>query len=132
MRETGPVHRRITPLWPQANAQAETFMKPLTKAIRSAVIDQRNWRKELNRFLLNYRATPHSTTQLSPARLLFNRDINTKLPQITTECTSDIHEQLVRRDFSEKGRMKANTDRAQRAKTSEIKVGDTVLVKQPK
>eukprot|EP00794_Sanderia_malayensis_P001406 gene1406-1554_t len=28
--------------------------------------------------------------------------------------------------------MKENTDRAQRAKTSEIKIGDNVLVKQPK
>ena len=132
MRETGPVHRRITPLWPQANAQAETFMKPLTKAIRSAVIDKRNWRKELNRFLLSYRATPHSTTQFSPAQLLFNRSINTKLPQLTTENTSETHQHLVHRDFIEKGKMKENTDRAQRAKASGIDIGDTVLVKQPK
>ena len=61
MRENGPVHRRITPLWPQTNDQAETYMKPLTKAIRSAVIDKKNWRKELHRLLLNCRAIPHST-----------------------------------------------------------------------
>ena len=33
MDENGPVHKHITPLWPQANAPAENFMKPLTKAI---------------------------------------------------------------------------------------------------
>ena len=33
MDENGPVHKRITPLWLQANAPAENFMKPLTKAI---------------------------------------------------------------------------------------------------
>ena len=107
-------------------------MKPLTKTIRSAVIDKRNWRKELNRFLLNYRATPHSTTQFSPAQLLFNRSINTKLPQLTTENTSVTHQHLVHRDFIEKEKTKENTDRAQRAKASGIDIGDTVLVKQPK
>ncbi|XP_048767688.2 uncharacterized protein K02A2.6-like [Ostrea edulis] len=39
----GFVHRRITPRWPRANAQAESFNKPLMKAIRSAHINQQNW-----------------------------------------------------------------------------------------
>lgn len=36
MEENGIHHRRITPLWPQANSEAERFMQPLTKAVRSA------------------------------------------------------------------------------------------------
>ena len=35
MDVNGIQHRKITPLWPQAN-QSETFMKPLMKAIRTA------------------------------------------------------------------------------------------------
>ena len=62
MIENGPVHRRITPLWSQAHAQAEIFMKLLKKAIRSAAIDKRNWRKELYRFY-------SITMQLRTARL---------------------------------------------------------------
>jgi len=31
-------HRKITSLWPQANAQAENFNKPMIKAIREAHI----------------------------------------------------------------------------------------------
>ena len=61
MDENGPVHKIITPLWPQANGQAESFMKPFTKAMRAALTSKRSWRKELNKFLLNYGATPHST-----------------------------------------------------------------------
>ena len=132
MDENGPVHKRITPLWPQANGQAESFMKPLTKAIRAALISKRSWRKELNKFLLNYRATPHSTTGYSPAELLFNRKINTKLPQLTTESKSKTHRALKKRDAEEKEKMKKNRDKASRAKESEIDVGDTVLVKQVK
>ena len=36
MEEHGIRHQRITPLRPQANSEAENFMKPLTKSIRSA------------------------------------------------------------------------------------------------
>ena len=55
MQENGITHQKITPLWPQANSEAENFMKPLTKA-------RRGWKKDLYRFMLNYRATPHCTT----------------------------------------------------------------------
>ena len=132
MDENGPVHKIITPLWPQANGQAESFMKPLTKAIRAALTSKRPWRKELKKFLLNYRATPHSTTGYSPAELLFNRKINTKLPQLTTESKSKTHQALKKRDASEKEKMKKNCDKASHAKESEIDVGDKVLVKQVK
>ena len=36
MQENGIKLKRITPLWPQANSEAENFMKPLTRAVRSA------------------------------------------------------------------------------------------------
>ena len=38
----------------------------------------------LHNFLLNYRATPHRITNLSPAKLLFNRELKTLLPQAAT------------------------------------------------
>ena len=38
MQENGIRHRKITPLWPQANAQAEAFNNPLMKSVRSASI----------------------------------------------------------------------------------------------
>ena len=55
-------------------------MKPLEKAICASHIEQKDWKKELFRFLLNYRATQHTTTKFAPAQLLFNREIKTKLP----------------------------------------------------
>ena len=58
MKENGIKHQRITPLWPQTNSEGENFMKPMEKAIRAAHIEKKNWRTELYRFLLNYRATP--------------------------------------------------------------------------
>ena len=42
-----------TPLWPQGNSEVERFNQPLGKAIRAACIENRNWRQELQRFLLS-------------------------------------------------------------------------------
>ena len=58
-RELGFQHRKITLLWPKANAEAERFMRSLGKAIRTARAEQKDWQKELNNFLRNYRSTPH-------------------------------------------------------------------------
>ena len=40
----GFAHRHITPLWPEANGEAERFMRTLGKAIRTAKLDGGNWR----------------------------------------------------------------------------------------
>ncbi|XP_061191102.1 uncharacterized protein K02A2.6-like [Saccostrea echinata] len=74
--------RKITPRWPRANAQAESFNKPMMKAVRAAHVDRKNWKQELFRFLRQYRNTPHSSTGLSPFTLMFGRDTRTKLPHI--------------------------------------------------
>ncbi len=81
MQENGITHQKMTPLWPQANSEAENFMKPLTKAIRSAHAEGRDWKKVLYRFMLNYRATPHCTTGIAPSELLFNRKIQLSFPK---------------------------------------------------
>lgn len=43
-RNTGFIHRKITPRWPRANAQAEAFNKLLMKNIKSAEIERKNWK----------------------------------------------------------------------------------------
>ena len=65
-------HSPVTAYWPQANGIVERFNQPLKKAIQTAVSEGRIWRQELNRFLLQYRSTPHSVTKVAPCELLFN------------------------------------------------------------
>ena len=136
MRENGIDHRRITPLWPQANSEAESFMKPLTKAIRSAHAEGRSWMKCLYKFLLNYRTTPHSTTGCPPAELLFNRKVRNKLPHITAATLNDDKstnfKEVREKDRRAKLKMKTYADERTKAKSSDIKIGDTVLARQRK
>ena len=78
-------HRKITPYWPQANGEVERFMRTLEKAIRTAQIEGKPWKQELYTFLRNYRATPHSTTDVSPYDVMFQRPMKTKLPEAPNE-----------------------------------------------
>ena len=41
-------------------------MQPLGKALKTATLEGRPWKQELNRFLLQYRTTPHCTTGVPP------------------------------------------------------------------
>ena len=52
-------HRRITPLWPQANGEIERFMLPLTKVICTAHSERKPYKQEFQKFLMAYRVTPH-------------------------------------------------------------------------
>ncbi len=70
----------VTPKWPQGNAEAERFMQPLGKALKTAHIENRPWHQELSRFLQLYRTTLHTSTNVPPAELLFNRTVREKLP----------------------------------------------------
>ncbi len=134
MQENGIQHRRVTPLWPQANSEAENFMKPLTKAIRSAHAEGKQWTKHLYTFLLNYRTTPHITTKFALSELLFNRKVHNKLPQLQTldPKISDAHAQAKENDITGKSKMKEQADLKRRARPSQLKIGDTVLARQRK
>ena len=121
-----------TPLWPQGNSEVERFNQPLGKAIRAACVENKNWKQEIQRFLLNYRSTPHTTTKISPAELLYNRAIKGKLPCITKKPTSKKHREAQRNDTLGKEKMKEYGDKRRHTKSSDICVGDSVLLKQEK
>ena len=52
MDSYGIVHRKVTPEHPQANGQAESFMKNVGKVIRGAIAEGKDWRHELNMFAM--------------------------------------------------------------------------------
>ena len=130
MSESGIFFTPVTPLWPQANAEAENFNKVLEKTIRTAQIEGKDWKRELYRFLLNYRATPHTTTKHSPAKLLFNREIRTKLPSKVDGNKCPIDAEIRENDEKEKRKMKKNADKKSGAKERDIQIGDLVLIRQ--
>ena len=61
-----------TPLWPKGNSIVESLMKAIGKVLQTAKLEGKNWKQELQRFLLAHRTTPHVTTKVPPCNLLFN------------------------------------------------------------
>lgn len=100
------------------------------RTLGTARTDQKNWQKELNKFLRNYRSTPHPTTGASPAELLMGRKIKTKLPEIP--ATHPTHPSISTRDCAAKQQMKGRADEKHNAKSHKFSIGDLVLVKQKK
>ena len=133
MRQLGIEYHSSTPLWPQGNAEVESFNKPLEKAIRTAHIEERPWQQELSKFLLNYRSTPHSTTKVPPAEMLFNRQIRGKLPVLPTRMkVVDRHQEAGSNQEVKRKKSRDYANARRHAKQSSFQVGDTVLVKKPK
>ena len=82
LEERNIKHRRITPFWPQANGEVERQNRHLLKAMMIAKAGGRSL-QELSKYLMAYRTTPHSTTGVSPAELLYGQKIRTKVPQLS-------------------------------------------------
>ena len=123
--------QKVTPLWPEANGQAEAFMKCLGKIVRTAHIENKDWKAALYRFLLAYRATPHPSTGVAPAKLMYpGRPYRTLLPNQTSVAVS---EQAVA-DFNRRAMAaaKAYADGKRKAVPCSLALGDTVLVRQQK
>eukprot|EP00057_Strongylocentrotus_purpuratus_P023342 XP_011677816.1 PREDICTED: uncharacterized protein K02A2.6-like [Strongylocentrotus purpuratus] len=108
-------HIRGAPYHPATNGLAERAVQTVKGALRkmSGPLHTR-----LSRFLLSYRTTPQATTKQSPAELLMNRKLRTRI----TSVLPDVNATVEKKQFAQKI---AHTTHALR----EFNVGDDVLVR---
>ena len=125
-------HRKVTPYWPRANGEVESFMKNLGKVIRTAKLDNVPWRQRLREFLRAYRSTPHSTTKVAPIDLFLRNGNTSRLPTIRKFKPSFIDKIATENDHKRKAEMKINADKRLHTKEHNFKVGEMVIAKQPK
>ena len=137
--DCGVQHREITPGHPEANGEAERFMRTLNRAIRAAAAEGVNYKTRLPTFLRMYRATPHASTGISPYEALYGRKMNfglpsTPMPTIPTPPVHAqnpyLHSQIVRNDNQAKLKMRTYADARRHTKPCHLQTGDAVLVKQ--
>ena len=105
-------------------------MQPLGKALKTAKIEGQPWKQELNRFLLQYRTTPHCTTGVPPTELLFNQTVQGKLPVLQRKTMVNMHKEAPENEAKHQNYNKRYANERRNAKKSGIGVGDHVLVKQ--
>ncbi|XP_062621595.1 uncharacterized protein K02A2.6-like [Saccostrea cucullata] len=126
LARNGIKYHRTLPYWPQANGEVERFNATLKKSAQIAKVERKDWRFEIYKFLLNYRNTPHSTTGESPAKLMFGRELRTRIPQLPQIQRNRI---LNRRDRRNKIRIKTYADRLLNAKSFKLLAGERVLIR---
>lgn len=127
LENNGIEHRKTTPLWPQANGEVERQNRSLLKRMKIAQAEGKEWKTEVRKYLVAYRSTPHTTTGVSPAELLFGRKMRTKLPELKEESTES---EMRDRDGKMKAKTKWYADKKRNAHESYLAPGDQVLVKQ--
>ena len=116
-------------------------MRTIEKSVRIAHAQGKNWKTELYRSLLDYRTTPHVTTGMAPADLLFDRQIRNRLPdrnamisdgkgrkqegknedsQPDESSPTSSREAILERDARENNKIKGRADERNRARKSTI------------
>ncbi|CAF1082211.1 unnamed protein product [Brachionus calyciflorus] len=134
-RVFGIKHRRVTPYWPKANGEVEQFNRNLTKVMRNSAVKGIQWKKELNIFLGAYRSTPHSTTGVPPAKLIFKFCNTSKLGKINPNLgyeNGDLDKTVKEKDGNVKRKMKEYTDIKNKSKHNDLSIDDFVLYRRPK
>lgn len=119
------------PYWPQQNGEVERQNRSLLKRLKISQLEKRNWQDDLEDYLLMYRSTKHSTTMMSPAEMMFNRNIRDKLPSIREAKLND-DEAIRDRDTEMKEKGKQYADLKRRAAPNDIEEGDDVVLKRLK
>ncbi|XP_055699602.1 uncharacterized protein K02A2.6-like [Phlebotomus papatasi] len=128
-REKGICLNNTIPYWPQQNGEVERQNRSLLKRIRISHNLDRDWKKDLQDYLVMYYTTPHSTTGKTPTELCYGRTIRGKIPSLGDLETSPPSTDYRDKDKFEKEKGRESEDAKRKAKTSGIVVGDVVVAR---
>ena len=122
-------HKKVFPYHPQANP-VETFMKPLAgKTMKIAHHQHQDKTHALNQLLASYRATPHPATGYKPGDLIFQHGYTKDFPHTTTPPIDIISKAYHNNAVQHEKRQNPSVNSSIHRKQSNIKPGDTVIIK---
>ena len=82
MAKNGILHLKTAPRHPSSNGLVERSVRTFKDGMKKLEGSEGTVHTKLSRFLLAYRSTPQTTTGVTPAELLFNRSLRTRLDLI--------------------------------------------------
>ena len=124
-KENGIRHFRSMPYFARQNGLVENFNKSLKKCVRTAIAEGKNWKNELQTFLLHYRSSKHGTTNQSPSMLLMNRELRTKIPE---QHKYTVPRNLRNRDRAQKANISFHANKLRPKTYRKYSVGQKALV----
>ncbi|RVE45154.1 hypothetical protein evm_010177 [Chilo suppressalis] len=105
-KERGIIHMRSSPYHPRTNGLAEKLVRTFKSRMSSSTNESDGLRARLNKFLLSYRTTPHSTTGKTPAQLMFGRQIHIVLDNIRPSSKRDLQYRQIKANIEADGKNK--------------------------
>ena len=117
---------KIPPLHPSSNP-VETFMKPIGKTMKIAHHKGQDEKAALQKLLENYRDTPHPSTGVPPAAMLFRDSMTSAYPR--KSVTEDKIETARRYDEQQKSHHESDVNSLKYKQHANISLGDQVLVR---
>lgn len=114
-------------MWPEAYGTVERFMGTRNKFVSVSVSDSRDWKAELPSFHMNYRATPHCATQISPFEAPTSGKMNIGLPNIPKSEPIPVPACMSQNDAVSKSKMEAYADKKRHTAPSPLTHVDQVL-----
>ena len=126
--KTNGIQDRTSKHWPQLKRGSRRQNRTLLKALKIAQPEKKNLRVEIRKFLTAYGTIPHSSTGVSPAKPLFNREITSKIPEL--RGCEYIDSDTRYRDSEMKQRRTYYDDERRGAQENSLAPSDQVLMKQ--
>ncbi|XP_033733620.1 uncharacterized protein K02A2.6-like [Pecten maximus] len=102
MKQNGIRHITSAPYHPRTNGLAERFVQTFKMSMKHAKGDNRNrsLQEQLSVFLLKYRTKPHALTNETPSKLLYGRNLRTRLDLVKPDLTGKVLESQNRMKLS--------------------------------
>ena len=119
-KKNGVKHIRCSPYHPVSNGLYERLVQTFKKAMKASRGDERSLSHRLSSFLLQYRCTPHTTTNTPPCELFVGRSLRMHLDLLRSPTTAD--HVATKQDYQ-----KQYHDR--RARERKLEVGQAVMAK---
>ena len=101
----------------------ERFNRNLKLVIHAAYMSGQDLEEEVEKYVAAYRSTPHAFTSPSPNKLMFDWELNSKLPSIPQAAH---HKEAQKRDEEAKQATKTRYDKKHRARQQNLQLGDKV------
>ncbi|XP_058456329.1 uncharacterized protein K02A2.6-like [Malaya genurostris] len=117
-----------TPYWPQENGLVERQNRSILKRLQISQALKRDWKTDLNDYLVMYYTTPHSVTGKTPTEMFYGHTIRSKLPRLSDIEEVPRNDEVFDCDFICKQKGKEHADKKRQATPSLLRVRDTVLM----
>jgi hypothetical protein len=129
-------HTRSALYNPEANAEVERFNRVIKDGLKAAIAAGHTFQAGLRQLLAAYRSTPHATTGVSPASVLFAFPVRTPLSLLSTGLKqtarpADVAAQIARRVSFAQQKSSSDYNRRKRAQPPGFTAGDYVRIRRP-